>query len=78
MPQRDCLLPWRSALDNACLGLENCGTPRPEARRVAAALFGRLDSQVPRAFGLRSCRAGCANGSHLPNVACWQGGAAAG
>src|SRR6476661_6551444 len=23
MPQRDCLLPWRTALDNACLALEN-------------------------------------------------------
>src|SRR5262245_43033176 len=25
MPQRDCLLPWRTALDNACLALENVG-----------------------------------------------------
>jgi ABC-type nitrate/sulfonate/bicarbonate transport system ATPase subunit len=42
MPQRDCLLPWRSALDNACLGLENRGVPRVEARRRAAPLFARL------------------------------------
>jgi ABC-type nitrate/sulfonate/bicarbonate transport system ATPase subunit len=42
MPQRDCLLPWRSALDNACLALENHGVPRAEARRRAAPLFERF------------------------------------
>ena len=42
MPQRDCLLPWRSALDNACLALENQGVPRAEARLGAAPLFARL------------------------------------
>jgi NitT/TauT family transport system ATP-binding protein len=42
MPQRDCLLPWRSALDNACLALENRGLPRAEARRRALPLFERL------------------------------------
>jgi ABC-type nitrate/sulfonate/bicarbonate transport system ATPase subunit len=42
MPQRDCLLPWRSALDNAALALENAGVPRGEARRRAAPLFARL------------------------------------
>jgi ABC-type nitrate/sulfonate/bicarbonate transport system ATPase subunit len=42
MPQRDCLLPWRTALDNACLPLENRGVPRAEARRRASPLFGRL------------------------------------
>lgn len=42
MPQRDCLLPWRSALDNACLALENKGVPRAEAQRRAAPLFARL------------------------------------
>jgi ABC-type nitrate/sulfonate/bicarbonate transport system ATPase subunit len=42
MPQRDCLLPWRTALDNAALALENAGVPRPEARRRAAPLFARL------------------------------------
>jgi ABC-type nitrate/sulfonate/bicarbonate transport system ATPase subunit len=39
MPQRDCLLPWRTALDNACLALENRGVPRRRARGEAAALF---------------------------------------
>ena len=42
MPQRDCLLPWRSALDNAALALENAGVPRGEARSRAAPLFARL------------------------------------
>jgi ABC-type nitrate/sulfonate/bicarbonate transport system ATPase subunit len=42
MPQRDCLLPWRSALDNACLALENQGVPRSEARVRAAPLFARF------------------------------------
>jgi ABC-type nitrate/sulfonate/bicarbonate transport system ATPase subunit len=42
MPQRDCLLPWRSALDNATLALENAGVPRREARHRAAPFFARL------------------------------------
>ena len=42
MPQRDCLLPWRTALDNACLALENRGIPSAEARRIALPLFARL------------------------------------
>jgi NitT/TauT family transport system ATP-binding protein len=42
MPQQDCLLPWRSALDNAGLALENRGLSKPEARRRAAPLFERL------------------------------------
>ena len=42
MPQRDCLLPWRTALDNATLALENAGMPRRDARRIARPLFARL------------------------------------
>jgi ABC-type nitrate/sulfonate/bicarbonate transport system ATPase subunit len=42
MPQRDLLLPWYSALDNAALALRNRGLPRAEARRQAAALFDRF------------------------------------
>src|SRR5215210_5371185 len=42
MPQRDCLLPWRTALDNAALALENAGAKRREARTSAAPLFERL------------------------------------
>ncbi len=39
MPQRDCLLPWYSALDNAGLALLNQGKSKPEARAAAAERF---------------------------------------
>jgi NitT/TauT family transport system ATP-binding protein len=39
MPQRDCLLPWYSALDNAALALLNQGLPKREARAAAAERF---------------------------------------
>lgn len=39
MPQRDLLLPWRSALDNAIAGLEARGVPKAEAREQARTLF---------------------------------------
>jgi NitT/TauT family transport system ATP-binding protein len=42
MPQKDLLLPWRTALDNACLALENRGVGRGEARRRTAPLFERF------------------------------------
>ncbi|HEX7293902.1 MAG TPA: ABC transporter ATP-binding protein [Solirubrobacterales bacterium] len=42
MPQRDQLLPWYSAIDNAALALRNRGLRRNEARREAAALFARF------------------------------------
>jgi NitT/TauT family transport system ATP-binding protein len=42
MPQRDLLLPWRSALDNAGLALEVRGVGRREARRRAGGLFERF------------------------------------
>jgi ABC-type nitrate/sulfonate/bicarbonate transport system ATPase subunit len=42
MPQRDLLLPWRSALDNAGLALELRGSSRRDARRRALALFERF------------------------------------
>ena len=42
MPQRDGLLPWRSALDNAALALECRGVRRGQARREAQPLFERL------------------------------------
>jgi NitT/TauT family transport system ATP-binding protein len=42
MPQRDCLLPWRTALDNACIALENRGVSRREARERAGSLFSAL------------------------------------
>jgi ABC-type nitrate/sulfonate/bicarbonate transport system ATPase subunit len=42
MPQRDLLLPWLSALDNAALALRIARRPRAEGRRRAAALFAEL------------------------------------
>ena len=42
MPQRDLLLPWLSAIDNASLALRNRGAGRAEARRAAAPLFERF------------------------------------
>jgi len=42
MPQRDLLLPWRSALANAGLALECQGVRPAEARRRAAPLFERF------------------------------------
>lgn len=42
MPQKDLLLPWRNALDNACLALENRGLKRTAARNRARPLFERF------------------------------------
>ena len=42
MPQRDLLLPWLSAIDNAALALRNRGMRRGEARREAGRLFARF------------------------------------
>ncbi|HEX5165446.1 MAG TPA: ABC transporter ATP-binding protein, partial [Thermomicrobiales bacterium] len=42
MPQRDALLPWRSVLDNAVLGLEVAGVNKREARERARALLPRF------------------------------------
>ena len=39
MPQRDLLLPWLSALDNAALALRNHGVAKADARARAARLF---------------------------------------
>ncbi|HEY3759293.1 MAG TPA: ABC transporter ATP-binding protein [Solirubrobacteraceae bacterium] len=42
MPQRDLLLPWLNALDNAALALRVARQPRARARTRAAALFAEL------------------------------------
>jgi ABC-type nitrate/sulfonate/bicarbonate transport system ATPase subunit len=45
MPQRDLLLPWLCALDNAALALRITGHPRADARARAAELFAELGLQ---------------------------------
>ena len=42
MPQRDLLLPWRLAIDNAGVALENKGLSRKEARARVAPMFERF------------------------------------
>jgi ABC-type nitrate/sulfonate/bicarbonate transport system ATPase subunit len=42
MPQRDLLLPWLSAVDNAALALRIAGAPRARARARGTALFEEL------------------------------------
>jgi NitT/TauT family transport system ATP-binding protein len=42
MPQRDLLLPWLNALDNACLALRARGVPREQARAAAAPWLRRF------------------------------------
>jgi NitT/TauT family transport system ATP-binding protein len=42
MPQRDLLLPWLSAIDNAALGPSVRGARRDQARAAAAPAFDRL------------------------------------
>lgn len=42
MPQRDLLLPWYSAIDNAALALRNEGMRREAARSAARDLFDRF------------------------------------
>jgi ABC-type nitrate/sulfonate/bicarbonate transport system ATPase subunit len=42
MPQRDLLLPWLSAIDNAGLALRNRGARRDTARSATAPLFERF------------------------------------
>jgi ABC-type nitrate/sulfonate/bicarbonate transport system ATPase subunit len=51
MPQRDLLLPWRSALGNAIAGLEVRGVPPSQARAQARDLFARFGlAQFERAY----------------------------
>jgi ABC-type nitrate/sulfonate/bicarbonate transport system ATPase subunit len=42
MQQRDLLLPWRTTVENAALGLEASGMPRKEAERLASAQLERF------------------------------------
>jgi ABC-type nitrate/sulfonate/bicarbonate transport system ATPase subunit len=45
MPQRDLLLPWLDARDNAALALRIAHMPRAQARQRAASLFAELGLQ---------------------------------
>ena len=52
MPQRDMLLPWRTVLDNAILGVEVAGMSRRQARQRAMEVIGEFglagfDSHYP-------------------------------
>jgi NitT/TauT family transport system ATP-binding protein len=42
MPQRDLLLPWLSAMDNAALALRIARVPKAQARERASAVFAEL------------------------------------
>jgi NitT/TauT family transport system ATP-binding protein len=42
MPQRDLLLPWRTALDNAIIAMQNRGVSRDEARQKTRPYFERF------------------------------------
>jgi len=42
MPQRDCLMPWRTVLDNTTLGLELNGVRKKDAHKQALAEFERF------------------------------------
>ncbi|MDM0117374.1 ABC transporter ATP-binding protein [Variovorax sp. J22R133] len=55
MLARDCLLPWRTALENTCYGMEVRGVSRPEAERRARELLAQVglsqfESAYPKAL----------------------------
>jgi ABC-type nitrate/sulfonate/bicarbonate transport system ATPase subunit len=64
MPQRDLLLPWLTAIDNAGLALRNHGLRRAEARRRAGELFERFGLA-----GLEGSRPGELSGGMRQRVA---------
>ena len=64
MPQRDLLLPWYSAIDNAALALRNQGMGRREARAAAAGLFERLGLE-----GFEAARPGELSGGMRQRIA---------
>jgi len=61
MPQRDLLMPWKSVLDNAAVGLRIAGESKRKSREVVRGYldeFGSLDS---KSAGRLSCQGGCGN-----------------
>src|SRR4051794_17687101 len=64
MPQRDLLLPWLDALDNAALALRIAGASRPRAREGARAMFAELGLE-----GFETARPGELSGGMRQRVA---------
>ena len=64
MPQRDALLPWSSALDNAALALRVGGTPRAQARARAHEHFAAFGLE-----GFESARPAALSGGMRQRVA---------
>jgi ABC-type nitrate/sulfonate/bicarbonate transport system ATPase subunit len=64
MPQRDLLLPWLSALDNAALALRIARVPRDQARARAGEHFSRLGLE-----GFEDARPGELSGGMRQRVA---------
>ncbi len=62
-PQRDLLLPWLSALDNAALAPRNRGASRKQARTEAAPLFEHFGLAGFESSRRASSPAACASGS---------------
>jgi NitT/TauT family transport system ATP-binding protein len=63
MPQGESLLPWRTALDNAAIALENAGMSRADARAEARPLFARFG--LEGAEGLRPSRLSAGMGQRV-------------
>ena len=64
MPQRDLLLPWLDALDNAALALRIAGASRTQARERAQAMFAELGLE-----GFETARASELSGGMRQRVA---------
>ena len=64
MPQRDLLLPWLDALDNAALALRIAGASRAQARERAQAVFAELGLE-----GFETARASELSGGMRQRVA---------
>ena len=72
MPQRDALLPWPSALDNAALALRVGGVPRARGARPRARALRRVRARGLRAArGRPRSRAACASASRSC-ARCWR------
>ena len=75
MPQRDLLLPWLAALENAALSLRLAGQRRSAALAGARELFGELGLTASSGPDRTSSPAGCASGWRSRAGCCGQGAA---